>query len=97
MVEFGGIPRSNSIKVLGVDLLSIGKFEAEDGSDVIIEAECDGNYSRFLFRDSHLVGSILYGDTAISAGVKKAIENKDDFSGLLKKQPLVADVWDLFT
>ena len=95
-VEFGGIPRSNSIKVLGVDLLSIGKFEAEDGSDVIVEEQCEGNYSRFLFRDSHLMGSILYGDTAISGGVKKAIENKDDFSGLLNKQPTAADVWDFF-
>jgi len=94
--EFGGIPRSNSIKVLGIDLLSIGKFEAEDGSDIIIEAEDKGKYNRFVFRDSHLVGSILYGDTAVSAGVKKAIENKEDLSGLLEKQPTAADIWDYF-
>ncbi len=96
MVEFGGIPRSNSIKVLGIDLLSIGEFEAKDGSDVIIEAECEGNYSRFLFRDSHLTGSILYGDTTISGKVKKAIENKDDFSRLLNNQPTALDVWNSF-
>jgi len=83
-------------KSIGVDLLSIGKFEAEDGSDVIIEEQCESNYSRFLFRDSHLMGSILYGDTAISGGVKKAIENKDDFSGFLNKQSTAADVWDFF-
>ncbi len=92
--EFGGLPRSNSIKVLGVDLLSIGKFEAEDGSDVIFETQYEGNYLRFVFRDSHLVGAILYGNTAISGHVKKAIETKTDFSGLLKKQPNATDIWN---
>ncbi len=95
-VEFGGIPRSNSLKVLGADLLSIGKFEAEDGSDIIIEAECGGNYSRFVFRDSHLVGSILYGNTAIGGEIKNAIEKKHDFSGLLIQQPSAEKVWDFF-
>ncbi|MDM8551026.1 FAD-dependent oxidoreductase [Desulfobacterales bacterium HSG2] len=95
-VEFGGIPRSNSLKVLGVDLLSIGKFEAEDGSDIIIEAECEGTYSQFLFRDSHLEGAILFGNTAISGKIKKAIEKRADFSGLLKRQPSASDVWDFF-
>jgi len=95
-IEFGGIPRSNSLKVLGADLLSIGKFEAEDGSDIIIEAECEGNYSRFVFRDAHLVGSILYGNTAISGEIKNAIERKYDFSGLLMQQPSAEEVWNIF-
>lgn len=94
--EFGGIPPSNSIKVLEIDLLSIGKFEAEDGSYVIIEKEWDDIYTRFLFRDSHLVGSILYGNTSISAAVKNAIEKKTDFSGLLKNKPSAKDVWNFF-
>jgi len=95
-VEFGGIPRSNSLKVLGADLLSIGKFEAEDGGDSIIEAECEGNYARFVFRDAHLVGSILYGNTAISGEIKSAIENKFDCSGLLIQQPSAEKVWNFF-
>jgi len=95
-VEFGGIPRSNSIKVLGVDLFSIGQINAEDGSFAAIEEQVDGRYVRFLFRDSHLVGSILFGDTTISAGVKKAIEGNDDFSGILKDQPSAADICDHF-
>ncbi len=74
-----------------------GKFEAEDGSDVIIESEYEGKYCRFLFRDSHLVGAILYGDTAIGPGVKKVIENKDDFSGFLNKQLAAADVLNFFS
>jgi nitrite reductase (NADH) large subunit len=27
--EFGGIPRSNTLKVLGLDMVSIGRFEPE--------------------------------------------------------------------
>lgn len=94
--EFGGIPRSNSIKVLGIDLLSIGKFEPQDGSDIVIEALCEDNYCRFLFRDTHLTGSILYGNTKISSAVKKAIEDRQDCSGLLKKQPNATEVWEYF-
>jgi len=94
--EFGGIPRSNTLKVLGVDLLSIGRFEAEDGSDMVVEAAHEGNYSRFVFRDTHMVGSILYGDTAISGEIKHAIENKADFSGLLARRPSASDVWGYF-
>jgi len=95
-MEFGGIPRSNTIKVLGVDLLSIGKFEAEDGSDIVIEDRLDGQYCRFVFRDSYLVGAILYGNTGVGAGVKKAIENKKDFSGVLAENPSASDVWASF-
>jgi len=90
--EFGGIPRSNTLKVLGVDLVSIGRFEPEDGSYQVIEQETDGRYWRFVFHDGRMVGSILLGDASISGPVKKAVEGKADFSGLLKLHPTAADV-----
>lgn len=91
--KFEGFSRSNSIKIVGVKLLSIGRFEGKDGSDIIKEAEKDGGYSRFVFRDTHLVGAILYGNTKISGRVKKAIENREDFSGLLNSNPSAEDIW----
>ncbi len=91
-VEFGGIPRSNSIKVLDVDLLSIGVFEPEDGSYRTVEKEADGSYMLFLFRDAHLVGSILYGDTSIGGQVKKVIEEGIDMSALLRKEASAEDI-----
>ncbi|MBM4045734.1 MAG: pyridine nucleotide-disulfide oxidoreductase, partial [Planctomycetes bacterium] len=48
-VEFGGIPRSNTLKVLGLDLFSIGLVEPEDASYTAIDQETDGKYFRFLF------------------------------------------------
>jgi nitrite reductase (NADH) large subunit len=92
--EFAGIPRSNSLKVLGVDLLSIGKFEKTDGSELLIEGSNDNHYSLFLFRDSTLIGCILFGDTSIGGQVKKAIESKRNLSSLLKKNPTNIEVFD---
>jgi len=85
--EFGGIPRSNALKVLGVDLYSIGQVAAEDGSFHPIDHERDGRYGRFVFHDNRLVGAILLGDTSLTARVKSAIEGREDFSALLRKHP----------
>jgi nitrite reductase (NADH) large subunit len=89
---FGGIPRSNTIKVLGVDLFSIGAIEPCDGSCTVIEKENDAVYISLLFRDGNLQGAILYGDTSQSTVVKKAIEEKKDFSRVLSGEPGVDKV-----
>ena len=91
-VEFGGIPRSNTLKVLGLDLFSICRVEPEDGSYTAIDGEEDGRYARFLFRDNRLVGAILLGNTERSADCKRAIETKADLSQLLAAHPSARDV-----
>jgi len=92
--EFGGIPRSNALKVLQLELFSIGQIEPVDGSYDTIEKQADGQYFRFVFHDSHLVGAILLGDAKLATQVKKAIEGKRDFSGLLAKRSTSGDVLD---
>lgn len=84
---FGGIPRSNTIKVLGVDLFSIGAIEPCDGSCTVFEKEDDDVYIQLIFRDGRMEGAILFGDTTASAVVKKAIEEKHDFSRQLENNP----------
>ena len=81
--HFGGIPRSNTLKVLGLDLLSIGRFEPEDGSFQVLETRSESGYYRFVFRDEHLVGSVLVGDASPAGPVKAALENGTDFSSVL--------------
>ena len=90
--EFGGIPRSNTLKVLGLDLFSIGQIEPEDASFEAIEQDLNGEYFRFVFRDSRLIGSILLGDTTLTSAVKKVVEKKADFSDILRKRPSAADI-----
>jgi len=90
--EFGGIPRSNALKVLQLELFSIGQIEPVDGSYDTIEKQADEQYFRFVFRDSHLIGAILLGDAKLATHLKKAVEGKHDFSGLLAKHPAAVDV-----
>ena len=90
-VEFGGLPPSNTLKVLGLDLFSIGPIEAEAGWQVIDE-EGDERYFRFVFRDSRLVGAILLGDARLTAVVQKAVEGQREYSALLAHGPTAAQV-----
>ncbi len=90
--EFAGIPRSNTLKVLGIDVMSIGKVEPEDASYQVFEQEVDGGYVRSMFRDNHLVGAILVGDTSLTAKARDAIEKKVDFSSILSKKPTPSQI-----
>jgi len=91
-IEFGGIPRANTLKVLGVNLFSVGEIEAKDGSYQVVARENDGNYMRFLFRDSHLVGAILIGDTRLAAASLRFAKERVDASRILARRPNVEDV-----
>ncbi len=82
-VEFAGIPRSNSLKVLGTELFSIGQIRPADGSYQEIEEARGESYAYFLFHDSQMVGAILLGDTQLSATVKHLIEKRVQCSALL--------------
>jgi nitrite reductase (NADH) large subunit len=93
-VLYGGQPRSNTLKVLGLDLMSIGQFEPADGSYVVIDQKTDDRYLHFVFHDGRLVGAILLGGEPLAAAVKTAIETKLDFSGLLLGTPSAAAVMD---
>jgi len=84
-VEFGGIPRSNTLNVLGVDLFSIGLVNPEDAGFRTLDHEEAGRYFRFVFQDNRPVGAVLLGDTRLTAAVKKAVEGRRDSSGLLRR------------
>ena len=86
-VEFGGIPRSNTLKVLGVDLVSTGLFEPADGSFLVAERQADGAYFRFVLHDGLLVGAVMLGDAALAGRVKKAIESRRDISAVIASGP----------
>jgi len=90
--EFGGIPRSNSLKVLGLELSSIGKFEPDGPECMVLESESDGEYIRFVFKDRQMIGAVLIGDAAVSLAAKDAIEGRKDFSGVLAKDASAAQV-----
>ncbi len=80
---FGGIPRSNVIKLLGIDISSMGQFTPPDGSFIVLEDESPDSYATLVFHDGRLVGAILIGHPASATAVKAAIEGGREFSRLL--------------
>jgi len=90
--EFAGIPRSNTLKVLGYDLFSIGQINPASAEDQVIDAEWDNQYAGYIFHVNQMVGSILMGDISLSNKVKAAIENQVDFSSVLNQKPGAKDI-----
>jgi nitrite reductase (NADH) large subunit len=80
---FGGLPRSNTVKAVGLDLTSIGRFQPEDGGDLLVEEPLPDSYLAFVFRDNRMVGALLVGRAELAANAKRAIESRADFSALL--------------
>lgn len=72
--EFGGIPRSHMLKVLGKPMLSIGIIKKTDGSYRAIEDHADGGYRMFMFRDGRFIGCLLIGKLKLMKPVRKAVQ-----------------------
>ncbi len=90
--EFGGIPRSHLLKVLGKPLMSIGTVVPTDGSYRMIEDYPDNGYRMFMFRDGCLVGALLIGSLKLLKAVRKAIQAQLDTSALLAEKPTAEQV-----
>jgi nitrite reductase (NADH) large subunit len=82
--SFAGIPRSNILKVLDVDMFSIGQVHPDDASYQSFESRDGPDYRLLVFRDSRLAGAILVGDTAIAPKLKKLIESQANCTELLR-------------
>jgi nitrite reductase (NADH) large subunit len=81
--SFLGDPPSTRLKVLGVDVFSVGQFAPGMEGDRLVAESGDGGYKSFLFREGKMIGSILLGDASMANKVKAAIEGKRDFPELL--------------
>lgn len=85
--SFTELPRSNSLKVLGMSISSIGNVQPECGTDEMLEENDGDGLYQFVFRDGRMRGCILMGNTHSTAAAKKAIESGADFSQVLSKEP----------
>jgi len=71
---FAPLPPSNQLKVMDVDLFSVGVVHPEDGSYLEFEDRSGDTYRRLLCRDGRIVGAVLFGDTTLANDLQKAIE-----------------------
>ena len=90
--RFSPTPRSNTLKVLGIGMFSVGEVEALQPGTVEIESEVDAQYLRFLFRDGRLKGAILLGNVKPASAVTRTLEAGTDLSALLARKPSATDV-----
>jgi nitrite reductase (NADH) large subunit len=90
-LEFGGVPRSNTLKVLNEPLFSLGQWQPEPGAQVV-EGNVDAGYAYFVFRESRLTAAILLGSLLGSVGVKKAAEQRTDMAKVLALKPTASDL-----
>ena len=73
--EFSGIPPSNVLEVLGVDVFSIGDFEARDGGVTVLEERNEDSYRVLVCRDGRILGANLVGDTSAASTVREVVES----------------------
>lgn len=92
-VSFGGVPRSNALKVLDIDLFSIGDFSPIDASYTVLTKKSKDDYLLFVFKDQLMVGSIAIGYKQLTHKIKTCIEAKQNFTSTQLKDILeVLDV-----
>jgi nitrite reductase (NADH) large subunit len=77
--QFGGIPRSNTLKVLGLEMFSVGDFTPSDASYQQYEAEGENSYVSLVLRDGRMTGGIVIGDRMLAVKVKQAVEKGTGF------------------
>lgn len=88
--EFSGLPMTNRIKVLDVDLFSIGQIQAIDASTRLFEVQDNGNYRGLACHDGQVVGAVLYGDMRLIGPLREAVEQGQrvqELSALFKRFP----------
>lgn len=84
--EFGGIPRSHVLKVVGKPMFSIGVITSTDGSYQMIEDFPENGYRMFMFRDGLLVGALLIGKLKLMNSVRKAMQIRLNLRELISSQ-----------
>jgi NAD(P)H-nitrite reductase large subunit len=71
--EYRGSVPVTMLKVVGIELTSIGRFEAEPGDEVVAMEESGGRYRKLVINDGRVVGAILLGYSREVAPVRTAV------------------------
>ncbi len=84
---------SNVLKVVGIDLLSVGEIDVEGKLESIVGKDVTSKtYRKLVIRDNVIVGAILLGDLAGSAEIQGAIQKRIDITAF--KAELGTDRFD---
>ena len=91
--NYEGTVMSNVLKVVGIDLVSIGEIDADGKYENVVSKDRDKSiYKKLVLQDNRIIGAILYGDKKNWLKLKKAIDSKKDvgpFKNKLKQWDFV--------
>jgi nitrite reductase (NADH) large subunit len=82
--EYRGSIPFTMLKVVGVELTSIGRFEEQPGDEVVALTEPGGRYRKLVIEDGRIVGAILLGYSAEVAAVRTAINRGFQVGGVME-------------
>jgi nitrite reductase (NADH) large subunit len=81
--KYQGTVPSNTLKVVGIDLVAAGEIDAEGKMEtLVIKDEPKRTYRKFVLQDNILVGAILLGNIRGSEEIQEAIKAKKDIAPL---------------
>ena len=81
--EYRGSVPFTMLKVVGVELTSVGRFEEQATDEVIVLEEPGGRYRTLVIEDGRIVGAILLGHSAEVAAVRTAIDRGFPVGGVM--------------
>ncbi|MBI5968654.1 MAG: NAD(P)/FAD-dependent oxidoreductase, partial [Deltaproteobacteria bacterium] len=79
--KYAGTVPSNTLKVVGIDLVAAGEIDGEGKMESIItKDERKKIYRKLVIKDNAIIGVILLGDIRGSEEIQRAIKSKRDIS-----------------
>jgi nitrite reductase (NADH) large subunit len=86
-VKYSEVIPSNTLKIVGVDLTSIGRVTPEEKLPEEIKVVDNENriYKKIVIDENHVVGAILLGDRTNQSTIMKLIKDKIDVSAFQEK------------
>jgi NADPH-dependent 2,4-dienoyl-CoA reductase/sulfur reductase-like enzyme len=91
MTYAGSVPFT-MLKVVGIELTSVGRFQEQAGDDVVTLEEPGGRYRKLVIEDGRIAGAILLGYSREVAAVRTAIDRGFPVGGVLAE--LRAGRWE---
>lgn len=73
---FQGTPPATQLKVLAWPVFSVGRFEAEEPADRVLEEADSARLVRIVVRNDVVIGGNLIGDAALASPLRRAVQEK---------------------
>jgi hypothetical protein len=93
--QFEPVPPATMLKVVGVELTSIGRYEPQSPDEIVIALEEpeQHRYRKLVIADGRIVGAILFGYPLLAPAVTGAVKKNVDVTPVL--DALRAGDWEI--